>query len=209
MATVPPPQGMNEVNYEAIEAAVTETVRGRWFLNEFARRNRATEMRQLLDAIGRIEGVVASGQATLPPADPSVRLLMQRIKEIAGQLDMLSMDMREAGIEERYAAAVEKEARAVSGMMRGPALPRAAPGASALPRTPRVAVVQPVPPSSEPPQPDPPRAEGSTPTPQEPASLSRGGETSGFRSLDADDARLDALAALDELPLSEKLILFA
>ena len=123
MVSVPPPQGMSEVDYETIEAAVTETVRGRWFLSEFARRNRTNEMNQLLEAMGRLEHVVASGQPALPAADPSIRLLMQRIKEIACQLDVLSGDMRSAGVDERFASAVEKEARAVAGMLRGPARP--------------------------------------------------------------------------------------
>ena len=220
MATVPPPQGMSEVDYEAIEAAVTETVRGRWFLNEFARRNRAAEMRQVLDAIGRIEGVVASGQAALPPADPSIRLLMQRIKEIAGQLDMLSMDMREAGVDERYAAAVEKEARAVSGMMRGPAQPRATLGTSALPRSVRPAPVQAGEPRPDPPQTGSPQhgspqrgslqAAPITDRPRsEPTGRPGGDEISGLGRSNSDDPRLVALAGLDDLPLAEKLVLFA
>ena len=128
MASVPPPQGMNEVDYEAIEAAVTETVRGRWFLTEFARRNRLAETRQLLDAMSRIESAVAGGQVALPSADPSIRLLIQRIKEIAGQLGDVASEMREAGVEDHFVAAVDLQARAVSGMMRN-----ASPTREALP----------------------------------------------------------------------------
>ena len=125
MAQVPPPHGMSEVDYTVIEAAVTETVRGRWFLNEFARRNRTAELRQLLEAMGRIENVVAAGadgpcRRPIPPfacsCNGSRKLPVSSIP--------LSCDMREAGVDERFAAAVEKEGRAVSGMMRGPSLAR-------------------------------------------------------------------------------------
>ena len=118
MASVPPPQGMSEVDYEAIEAAVTETVRGRWFLAEFARRNRIAETRQLLEAMSRLEAAVVNGPQALPSADPSIRLMIQRIKEIAGSLGAVAGEMRAAGLEDHFVEAVDAQARAVSGMMR-------------------------------------------------------------------------------------------
>ena len=45
-------------DYDSIHAAVMETVRGRWFLAEYARRNRHAETDALLKAIGRIESFV-------------------------------------------------------------------------------------------------------------------------------------------------------
>lgn len=51
---------MSERDYEAIETAVLETARGRWFLGEFARRNRAADTAVLLDAVRRLEGRVAA-----------------------------------------------------------------------------------------------------------------------------------------------------
>lgn len=45
-------------DYDSIHAAVMETVRGRWFLSEYARRNRHAETDVLLKAIGRIESFV-------------------------------------------------------------------------------------------------------------------------------------------------------
>jgi nucleoid-associated protein YgaU len=45
----------SEADYEAIEAAVMETERGRRFLAEYARRNRHADTEVLLSAIGRIE----------------------------------------------------------------------------------------------------------------------------------------------------------
>ncbi|MGI9481903.1 MAG: hypothetical protein ACR2OR_06055 [Hyphomicrobiales bacterium] len=46
-------------DYEAIEAAVMETARGRWFLKEYAHRNRTADTNMLLNAIGRIEDALA------------------------------------------------------------------------------------------------------------------------------------------------------
>jgi hypothetical protein len=51
---------ISKADYEAIEAAVMETARGRWFLAEFARRNRTADTGQLLQAIGRLEQAVAA-----------------------------------------------------------------------------------------------------------------------------------------------------
>jgi hypothetical protein len=45
-------------DYEAIEAAVMETERGRWFLREYARRNRNADTEMLLDAIARLEQTI-------------------------------------------------------------------------------------------------------------------------------------------------------
>lgn len=211
MAPLPPPQGMSEADYETIEAAVTETVRGRWFLGEFARRNRTAEMKPLLDAMARLEGMVgANAQPALPPADPSIRLLMQRIKEIAAQLEDVSTEMRTSGVDPRFAEAVDLQARAVAGMMRGPALgappskPRAPlpPAAEARPSLPPAAPLQitatPVP-SVE------------TPSQQQPVRLPRADLPPGLGRTPSPspDPRLAALSALDDLPLSKKLALFS
>ncbi len=42
-------------NYDEIEQAVMETPRGRWFLNEYARRQRAQELSGILKAMERLE----------------------------------------------------------------------------------------------------------------------------------------------------------
>src|SRR5262245_32846985 len=44
--------------YDAIYAAVIETARGRWFLDQFARRNRNADTLQVLAAITRLESVM-------------------------------------------------------------------------------------------------------------------------------------------------------
>jgi len=45
----------SQKDFEAIEAAVLESPRGRWFLSEFTRRNRAADTLMLLEAIAKLE----------------------------------------------------------------------------------------------------------------------------------------------------------
>jgi hypothetical protein len=59
-------------DYDAIERAIRETTRGRWFLSCYLERNRSAETRVLLDAIARLEAAVRdSGHVvdTLAPAE--------------------------------------------------------------------------------------------------------------------------------------------
>ncbi|HVY00739.1 MAG TPA: hypothetical protein VHA55_13220 [Pseudorhodoplanes sp.] len=61
--------------FEAIRDAVMETARGRWFLAEYARRNRHADTETLLAALSRIESLIHARQddrpAPLPaPANP-------------------------------------------------------------------------------------------------------------------------------------------
>jgi chemotaxis protein CheZ len=56
-----PKQGLAE-DYAALEATLHATPLGRWFLAEYARRNRTPETQLLLDAIGRLEATVLRPQ---------------------------------------------------------------------------------------------------------------------------------------------------
>ena len=49
-----------EEDYEAISEAFMETSRGRWFLGEYAKRNRNADTRMVLDAVARIEENLAA-----------------------------------------------------------------------------------------------------------------------------------------------------
>jgi hypothetical protein len=51
-----------EADYDAISAAFMETSRGRWFLSEYAKRNRNADTRMVLDAVARIEQNLAARQ---------------------------------------------------------------------------------------------------------------------------------------------------
>ncbi|MDB5643293.1 MAG: hypothetical protein JWN07_2610 [Hyphomicrobiales bacterium] len=56
MSAKPEPYFATE-DYELIEAAVLETARGRWFLAEHARRERAAERSRLMFSVQRLERV--------------------------------------------------------------------------------------------------------------------------------------------------------
>jgi hypothetical protein len=107
-------------DFEAIEAAVMETARGRWFLAEYARRMRAAETAKLLEAVTRIERTLrAAGQEHLqelhqeqpgaltgPEMGQAVAAVQERLSEIAWSL-------RERGFDERACAQIEAQARAL------------------------------------------------------------------------------------------------
>lgn len=52
----------SDEDYEAIEAAVMETARGRWFLREYARRNRNADTQAVLGALDQLERKVLDNQ---------------------------------------------------------------------------------------------------------------------------------------------------
>ena len=57
----------SEEDYDAIREAFMETARGRWFLDEYARRNRNADTRMVLDAVARIEQTMAAQKQPPPP----------------------------------------------------------------------------------------------------------------------------------------------
>lgn len=68
MIVKPPGDGNADAHaYEQIEAAVMETHRGRWFLSEYARRNRQSDTVMVLEAIEKLQrNVGARGGVALP-----------------------------------------------------------------------------------------------------------------------------------------------
>ncbi|WNJ89017.1 hypothetical protein [Bosea sp. 685] len=80
---------LSETDYEAIAAAVMETARGRWFMAEFAKRNRQADTAQLLTAIGRIERVVGVSAQPSPP-EPSLREAAALITDLRLDLERIS-----------------------------------------------------------------------------------------------------------------------
>src|ERR1700728_4269180 len=55
-----------EEDYDAISEAFMETSRGRWFLTEYAKRNRNADTRMVLDAVARIEETIATQKKPAP-----------------------------------------------------------------------------------------------------------------------------------------------
>jgi hypothetical protein len=91
-----PPTGLYPEDYDRIEAAVMETVRGRWFLLEYARRQRAAETDRLVQAVDRLERYVAT-RIEEPEAEPAgewrlPRRLAERAREFAATLRASGLD---------------------------------------------------------------------------------------------------------------------
>src|SRR6266851_1475094 len=59
----------SEEDYDAISEAFMETSRGRWFLGEYAKRNRNADTRMVLDAVARIEENLAAQRQPAPEND--------------------------------------------------------------------------------------------------------------------------------------------
>lgn len=55
----------NEQDYDAIREAFMETARGRWFLGEYAKRNRNADTAMVLDAVAKIEETLAAQRQPL------------------------------------------------------------------------------------------------------------------------------------------------
>jgi hypothetical protein len=71
-----------DVDYDAIHAAIVATERGRWFLEEYARRYRAADTGVVLAAIERIERAVRGGPAADSadgPRPPDVVLILEAV----------------------------------------------------------------------------------------------------------------------------------
>jgi len=75
-STAPPP---TEADYDAILAAVMETMRGRWFLAEYAQRNRTADTHLVLSAIARVEEKLQEARPAAPAA-PADRLRLDLVE---------------------------------------------------------------------------------------------------------------------------------
>ncbi|MEP2943895.1 MAG: protein phosphatase CheZ [Hyphomicrobiales bacterium] len=88
MGELVPTDDISEEDYQAIQEAVMETARGRWFLAEYARRNRVSETDKVLSAI---EGVKSYISREHEPSDAiQMRLnivdMTQKIEQIKTEI---------------------------------------------------------------------------------------------------------------------------
>ena len=126
-----------EADYEAICGAFMETARGRWFLGEYAKRNRNADTRMVLDAVERIEETLAIQKAApshslaefLPDiaeliADARRRVLealpkndmrpaTEPIQRAAGILRDVAWTLRESGADTRVCDLLDVQAKAI------------------------------------------------------------------------------------------------
>jgi hypothetical protein len=100
-----------EEDYDAISEAFMETSRGRWFLGEYAKRNRNADTSMVLDAVARIEQAMAAQRQPAPD-----RGLAEALAAIRGALDQArraaSVALDGLAIEENLAP-VRKGARVI------------------------------------------------------------------------------------------------
>jgi hypothetical protein len=102
----------SEADYDAIREAFIETARGRWFLSEYAKRNRNADTRMVLDAVARIEETLAA-QRQPPPPDNS---LSEALAAIRGAVDRAEDKVAQAATSsalEESLAPIRKGARII------------------------------------------------------------------------------------------------
>jgi hypothetical protein len=102
----------SEQDYDAISEAFMETSRGRWFLGEYAKRNRNADTRMVLDAVARIEENLAAQRQPAPENDglaealAAIRQALDEARTAASAaLDSLAL--------EEHLAPVRKGARVI------------------------------------------------------------------------------------------------
>jgi hypothetical protein len=74
----------SEADYDAIREAFMETSRGRWFLGEYAKRNRNADTSMVLDAVARIEDALAAQRQQQVPPDNGLK---DALAAIGGAVD--------------------------------------------------------------------------------------------------------------------------
>ena len=139
--SAPPPP--TEADYEAIAAAVMETVRGRWFLAEYAKRNRTADTELILKGLDRIETLVRARPRDVSPAERVPIDLVEMAKAIAQtrvEIAAIKPDGDAKGTlseaTEELDSIVHTTEKATSDILRPPSRCRRSPGrcASAAPK---------------------------------------------------------------------------
>lgn len=79
--------------YEALESAVMESARGRWFLAEYAKRNRAADTMMLLDALKKLENVASGNPVKSDRPHPDIEQLASTIKAARSEIASTHNDL--------------------------------------------------------------------------------------------------------------------
>lgn len=80
---------LSESDYEAIASAVMETARGRWFMAEFAKRNRQADTAQVLTAINRLQRALGAPSARQPASGQNLRDAIALIMDLRADLERI------------------------------------------------------------------------------------------------------------------------
>lgn len=105
-------------DYDSVASAVMETERGRWFLEEFARRNRAADTETVVAALAAMEARLCAGDARAHGSDGAVKAasLLERACARAELMQRVLVEMgganRQAVRAARLGAEVEGAVRA-------------------------------------------------------------------------------------------------
>jgi hypothetical protein len=91
----------SEADYDAIREAFMETSRGRWFLSEYARRNRNADTRMVLDAVARIEENLAAQKDAAP--EHALAEALAAIREAVNEARATAAALGGAAIDESLA----------------------------------------------------------------------------------------------------------
>ena len=70
----------SEEDYDAISQAFMETSRGRWFLGEYAKRNRNADTSMVLEAVARLEENLAAQRQPQPAPDNGLKEALAAIR---------------------------------------------------------------------------------------------------------------------------------
>src|SRR5438552_1826843 len=101
----------SEADYDAIREAFMETSRGRWFLGEFAKRNRNADTSMVLNAVARIEETLA--QRPQPATDDGLEEALAAIRGAVDQAGAsISATLDGLGLAEKLAP-IRKGARII------------------------------------------------------------------------------------------------
>jgi hypothetical protein len=100
-----------EEDYDAISAAFMETSRGRWFLGEYAKRNRNADTRMVLDAVARIEETLAAQRQ--PPPENVLPEALAAISSALGEARAAAAAAIDSLALEENLAPVRKGARVI------------------------------------------------------------------------------------------------
>ncbi len=72
-------EGYRNESFESLEAAVLETQRGRWFLEEYAKRQRSAETLAILDILRKLENTITNSNFS-PEAKPAEKISTEQLK---------------------------------------------------------------------------------------------------------------------------------
>jgi hypothetical protein len=115
-----------DAEYDAVHAAVTATERGRWFLTEYANRNRNADTDLVVSAIARMEAAIRGDRTgeELPPG-PDVGAASERIADIA-------IELRERGADPKLCDLLDAAVREICNACAAPAAVRDVEGSAAI-----------------------------------------------------------------------------